>query len=112
MYGYEESNFGSLDKIPYWEVNSEGIKYYLEILEDLELPKMQSVISLNFENVEDISYEDFSLDIRIVETDTTISCYFDTLQKPYTDNNYLFGFSQMVGQTVTLEFDPPPDGYL
>lgn len=107
-YGYAELNYGSLDRVPYWVVDGISIIYYLETLADFELPKLHSYISLNNENVEDMSYEAFSLNIRIVETDTTISCHFDSLQGPYTDTNNLFGFSQMVGQTVTLEFDPPP----
>ena len=104
IYGYSDNNCGSLDKVPYWEDYTLGTHYYLDTFADfMSIGKSQ--ISLNNDNVEDFSYEAFSLDIKIVETDTTISCNFQKL--PSTCINRLFGFSQMVGQTVTLEFTPP-----
>ena len=105
VYGYADSNCGSLDKVPYWEDVTLGTHYYLDTFADFMLYG-KSQINLNSDNVEDFSYEAFSLDIKIAETDTTISCNFKKL--PSTCTNRLFGFSQMVGQTVTLEFDPPP----
>lgn len=109
IYGYEQDVCGSLDKVPYWMIDSVDAVYFLDTFADYS-PHGKAQIHLASDNVEDFSYEAFSLDIKIVETDTTISCNFDRL--PSTCVNSLIGFSQMVGQTVTLEFNPPPDGYM
>lgn len=111
VYGYNDPNYGSLDKIPYWEDFSVDGLFYLETFADFMLNK-QAEVSLASDNVEDISYNSFLLNIKIVETGNIIPCYFDRRPGTYVHTNGLFGFSQMVGQTVTLEFDPPPDGYM
>ena len=111
VYGYVNSNCGSLDKVPYWEDYDLGTHYYLDTFADFMQYK-QSEVYLNSDNVEDHSYEGFPLNIKIVETNTIIPCYFDRRPGTCYPTNGLVGLSQMVGQTVTLEFDPPPDGYM
>lgn len=106
-YGYsQDEGYGSISRTPYW-LDSMGYTFYLaEISSEFKLG--QSVVFLH--HVEGKTADTINLSVKC-SNGNTATFTVDNYRYGTDDNVTLFPYGDS-GKTLTLEFNPPPDGYM
>lgn len=119
--GYHNYYFGSLDRVPYWNDKKLDEPFYLNFLYGNAMSE-RTEIDLSPKYADPIGCTDVTITTQILETGET--CSIDC--RVYGKNGVSYGkrgvstidesiyltLSKNIGKTLTLEFIPPPDGYL